>query len=176
MEQVNSSNDLVKLLKPLEEKMRYSAELKLLFSAESMNMIKNSYSIMKDQLGFVADNKSIRASTVQVDHIKKVSFIIVDTLIEKPVTEYSLSFIPGYVDLISNWNNQIGRCDEIGQNMRVSKRLISSQMTMDDMIGVARGLIAKLRNERSYRPAAYEFSRHYLIELQKNIADKNKGS
>lgn len=169
MSVMNKPEDIDKVLQPLEQMLKYNNEMRVIFSDPARQAVISVFEMMKDNLKIAVVGTVVKAGQKEVEAVVQVTAVIIDVLVERPITEFFKNMVVPYLDLVNNWNQQIAKNDGITNSIRYSKRILEDNMTISDSIGVMRNLLAKLRREQQYRPPAYELSKHYLKELQDKI-------
>lgn len=149
--------------------MKYGQELNKTFGQHQVRAIKKGLAIMEEQMEKLAQDEQVQVSGEDKSVIKEVSDIFFDICVEKPISQFFRDLSQGYVLLIFNWNQALGKRPDINQKIKGVKSIVEAQMTMTDTIELLKILLQKNRNLTQYEPPAFELSKHYLESLRSEI-------
>ena len=151
--------DIKKIKNTLEHPQIYTV-----LNRQSLDLIKKSVEIMKRK----------KAAEEEKNQIKKALNLLLQIVIEKPITPILKDLVNEFIILAADWNENIAQKIEIRQKIYSLRRFVDYHLTVIDTIRALKTLLKRVEEIQKFAPPAFELSRHYLKALQELENEKKK--
>jgi len=149
-----TKNNLIRLINSQQFRSEFGERLggKL---RESLNtMFKHLDELVKDRKVMPTDQeRSVIASATN---------LLISKVIYEPITPVTRDFTLLYIEVLKNWNSQIGYQYDLDIMADTLQRLITQHLTLVDAVNVLKQLIRKCERLLNYEPPAFALARHYM--------------
>jgi len=133
------------------------------------DMIRQSVRVMIKHLDELIRERRVEPTDRERSIIASATNRVIAKIIYDPITPFLREFITLYVEVLKNWNAQIGYQYDIDIMVDTIHRLISQHMTLMDAVNVMKQLIKRVEDILKYEPPAFTLARHYLEVIQKKF-------
>ncbi len=151
----------------IEEILKHDNDFRKNYGGQSGQRIKEAYSIMRKQMQAALLTKSKEqaaklANSEEKSCVKKAFDVLIDIVLQSPITDMVRDLSMEMSKLGINWNLQVGKRPDLGRDIKLLQSVVLGQKTLDDTIVVSQKMIHRLQREMSRRPVAYELSKAYF--------------
>lgn len=154
---------------------------KFLDSANSMSLFGKNLSLFKNNFQFVnaaldvyKKNKEVHSTDEEVENILKSLNILENLVITIPLTQDFITFSINYCSLISYWNTNISKNNNISTLCNVITRFCNYHMTSVEAIITLKNLIAQTRKINESGLSYVQLSKEYLDMIYKQLEENNE--
>jgi hypothetical protein len=152
--------------------LAYREDLRRSFSDYGLRVTEEGFSITKGQLDKLIASLEVTATDMDKSRIKEAINYWESAVLNDTVTPLFKDLVIAISLVMSNWNREIGKTDDIQQGLVKVERYINMHHNLMESIEIQKALLKKLKREMNMQPASWALSRAY-IESYDN-ANKSK--
>ena len=142
--------------------LAYRDDLRRSFSDYGLRVTEEGFGIVKTQLDKLIIDMEVKATNEEKSRIKESINYWESAVINDTVSPLFKDLVTAMSLLISNWNREIGKTDDIQQGLVRVERYINMHHNLMETIEIQKTLLKKLKREMNIQPASWSLSRAYI--------------
>lgn len=144
----------------------WELELKKVFGPR-IDIVKGVFELMYRQMNELGEDKKVEVTGEEKSRVKEVVNLFLSIAVNQPIVPIFRDLLKSYLLLVFNWNKELGKTEDIENQINTTQKIVTAQMTMLEAIDLLKLLLKQGRDMKSWQPPAFELSRHYLESLDK---------
>lgn len=130
--------------------------------------VKQSLSLMRCHIDTLTKDEEIKEFDPKTTpKIIEECLNFLNLLVSEAVLDEAFcKFCSNYCFLTANWNRNVFKNDIIDSKIQYILRVVTKDLTVDDMLSIFKHLSKKLEKQLTWRPPAFELSSHYYNLLK----------
>lgn len=150
----------------------YSDQIFMTFNEHEITMFKKTILDMEGHIREAMADTSPIVQDQQIKEIRQSLQYMITRFLTTKITQDSNRFLNQYLLLASNWEQAIGGCELVSDQVIALSNLLEYHSSVMASVEVLRSLTHEAQRFMKFNPPAFEISRHYLQSIEERLNKK----
>jgi hypothetical protein len=136
------------------------------------NKIMEASRLIVKDLDEIEESSAPLTTLEERSFIRNVVYLTEEVLAEIQFSQFFIDLIKEFLLLVSNWNKNIYKNENIDKKVNFIKNVLDMQMTIYDAVNINKKLLTEAKKVLNARPEAYSVARHYASMLERAVKNR----